>query len=59
MANSSLTNAKNDEFYTQYHDLEKEINAYLDFNPNVFKVKTILMNCDDPECHQGHNDEQY
>jgi hypothetical protein len=24
---------KNDEFYTQYHDIEKEINAYLEFNP--------------------------
>jgi hypothetical protein len=52
MANSNLAsakNAKNDEFYTQYHDIEKEINAYLDFNPNVFKNKTILMPCDDPE----------
>jgi hypothetical protein len=41
--------AKNDEFYTQYHDIEKEINSYLDFNPNVFKNKTILLPCDDPE----------
>lgn len=52
MANSNLTsakNAKNDEFYTQYHDIEKEINAYLDFNPKVFQGKTILMPCDDPE----------
>ncbi|MBK8622262.1 MAG: adenine-specific methyltransferase EcoRI family protein [Saprospiraceae bacterium] len=52
MANSNLTNAKNaknDEFYTQYHDIEKEINAYLEYNPNVFKDKTILMPCDDPE----------
>ena len=52
MANSNLTsakNAKNDEFYTQYHDIEKEINAYLDFNPNVFRGKTVLMPCDDPE----------
>lgn len=52
MANSNLTsakNAKNDEFYTQYHDIEKEINAYLEFDPNVFKDKTILMPCDDPE----------
>jgi len=39
MANSNLTNAKNaknDEFYTQYHDIEKEIAAYLEFNPDVF-----------------------
>ena len=52
MANSNLTSAKsakNDEFYTQYNDIEKEINAYLDFNPNVFRGKTILMPCDDPE----------
>jgi len=52
MANSNLTNAKkakNDEFYTQYHDIEKEINAYLDFNPDVFRGKTILLPCDDPE----------
>lgn len=41
--------AKNDEFYTQYHDIEKEINAYLDYNPNVFKNKTVLLPCDDPE----------
>ena len=52
MANSNLTNAKNaknDEFYTQYHDIEKEIAAYLEFNPDVFKGKTILLPCDDPE----------
>lgn len=52
MAHSNLTNAKNaknDEFYTQYHDIEKEINAYLDFNPDVFRGKTILLPCDDPE----------
>jgi hypothetical protein len=41
--------AKNDEFYTQYHDIEKEMNAYLEYNPNVFKGKTILLPCDDPE----------
>lgn len=52
MANTNLTtakNAKNDEFYTQYHDIEKEINAYLDFNPDVFRNKTVLLPCDDPE----------
>ncbi|MFC5283624.1 adenine-specific methyltransferase EcoRI family protein [Pedobacter alpinus] len=52
MANSNLTNArnaKNDEFYTQYHDIEKEIGAYLEFNPKVFFGKTVLMPCDDPE----------
>ena len=31
MANVNLTNAKNakyDEFYTQFHDIDKEISAY-------------------------------
>ena len=52
MANSNLTNAKNaknDEFYTQYHDIEKEINAYLEYNSDVFRGKTVLLPCDDPE----------
>ena len=51
-SNKNLTKAKkakNDEFYTQYHDIEKEIQAYLDFNPDVFKDKTVLLPCDDPE----------
>ena len=41
--------AKNDEFYTQYADIQKEINAYLEFDPDVFRDKTILLPCDDPE----------
>jgi hypothetical protein len=52
MANSNLTQAKkakNDEFYTQYHDIEKEISAYLEYNPDIFRDKTILLPCDDPE----------
>lgn len=52
MANTRLSNAKtakNDEFYTQYADIQKEINAYLEYNPNVFRGKTILLPCDDPE----------
>ena len=52
MANTNLANAKtakNDEFYTQYADIQKEINAYLDYNPNVFRGKTVLLPCDDPE----------
>ena len=40
---------KNDEFYTQYQDIQKEINAYLDYNPDVFRGKTIFCPCDDPE----------
>ena len=52
MANSNLTSAKlakNDEFYTQYHDIEKEITAYIEYNPDVFRGKTVLLPCDDPE----------
>lgn len=41
--------AKNDEFYTQYADIQKEINAYLDYNPDTFRNKTVLLPCDDPE----------
>lgn len=41
--------AKSDEFYTQYIDIEKEMNAYLDFNPGIFKNGTVLLPCDDPE----------
>jgi len=46
---TNAQNAKNDEFYTQYHDIEKEVSAYLEFDPDVFKGKTILLPCDDPE----------
>ena len=46
---SKAKNAKNDEFYTQYHDIEKEMNAYLDYDENVFRDKTIFLPCDDPE----------
>ncbi len=52
MANVNLRNAKksrNDEFYTQWADIEKEIMAYIDYNPDIFRDKTILLPCDDPE----------
>jgi hypothetical protein len=52
VANQNLGDAKrakNDEFYTQFHDIEKEMNAYLDFDENVFRDKTVLLPCDDPE----------
>jgi hypothetical protein len=52
MGNSHLSNAKNtknDEFYTMYDDIEKEISEYLKYNPDVFRGKTILLPCDDPE----------
>lgn len=41
-------NEKNDEFYTQYGDIQKEIEAYLEYNPNVFRNKVVYCNCDDP-----------
>ena len=52
MANTSLGTAKaakNDEFYTQYSDIEAEMNAYVEYNSDVFRGKTILLPCDDPE----------
>lgn len=51
MANSNLgaaKKAKNDEFYTQYSDIQKEIEAYLEFDPDVFRGKVVYCNCDDP-----------
>ena len=53
MANNSNLGAakaaKNDEFYTQYADIQKEVNAYLEYNPDIFRDKTVLLPCDDPE----------
>lgn len=51
MANSDLTNAKrakNDEFYTQYGDIEEEISAYIEYDANAFRGKVVYCNCDDP-----------
>jgi len=51
MANNNLTNAKkskNDEFYTQYSDIQREMEAYLEYDPNVFRGKVVYCNCDDP-----------
>jgi hypothetical protein len=50
--NQALSNAKrakNDEFYTQWADIEREMNAYLEYDANVFRGKTVLLPCDDPE----------
>ena len=41
--------AKNDEFYTQWNDIENEMQAYLEYGPDVFRDKTILLPCDDPD----------
>ena len=51
MANKNLSqakSAKNDEFYTQWADIEREVQAYLEYDPDVFRGKTILCPCDDP-----------
>ena len=40
--------AKKDEFYTQLVDIEKEMEAYLAYDANVFQGKTVLLPCDDP-----------
>ena len=47
MANKSLGTAKkekNDEFYTQLSDVEKELSNYTD----QLRGKVIFCNCDDP-----------
>lgn len=52
MANVDLglaKKAKKDEFYTGWVDIEKEMLSYLDYNPDAFRGKTILLPCDDPE----------
>jgi hypothetical protein len=52
MANSNLHSAKrakNDEFYTQWADIEKEVMAYVDYDKDVFRGKTVLLPADDPE----------
>lgn len=54
MANTTgaLTNArsgKNDEFYTQRSDIEKELNNYNHLSKhNYFKDMVVFCNCDDP-----------
>jgi hypothetical protein len=52
VANVNLGKAKSakfDEFYTLWDDVEKEIMSYLDFASDVFRGKTVLCPCDDPE----------
>ncbi|MCB0104220.1 MAG: adenine-specific methyltransferase EcoRI family protein [Anaerolineales bacterium] len=40
--------AKKDEFYTQYVDIQKEVEAYLEFDEDTFRSKVVYCNCDDP-----------
>ncbi len=52
MANANLNAAKTakvDEYYTVWASIEREINAYLEFDPDAFRGKTVLLPCDDPE----------
>jgi hypothetical protein len=51
LSNRDLTaarEAKKDEFYTQYVDIQKEVEAYLEFDHKAFRGKVIYCNCDDP-----------
>lgn len=51
MANKVLRSAKkakNDEFYTQFSEIQKEIEAYLEYDPDTFRGKVVYSNCDDP-----------
>ena len=45
---SSAKKAKQDEFYTQYVDIQKEVEAYLEFDKDTFRGKVVYCNCDDP-----------
>lgn len=45
---SAAKAAKQDEFYTQYVDIQKEVEAYLEFDPDTFRDKVVYCNCDDP-----------
>jgi len=45
---SAAQAAKQDEFYTQYIDIEKEVEAYLELDPDTFHNKIVYCNCDDP-----------
>ena len=45
---SAAKAAKQDEFYTQYVDIQKEVEAYREFDPDTFRGKVVSCNCDDP-----------
>lgn len=48
LGSTAAREAKKDEFYTQYVDIQKEVEAYLEFDPDTFRNKTVYCNCDDP-----------
>jgi len=45
---SAAKAAKQDEFYTQYVDIQKEVEAYLEYDSATFRDKVVYCNCDDP-----------
>lgn len=50
--NQNLGKAKREkfaEYYTQYPDIEREMQEYISYNKDVFRDKTILLPCDDPD----------
>lgn len=60
MANSTLSKAKadkKDEFYTQFYDIEAEMEAYLDYNPDVFLGKNITKVMDKMKTKKSHSEE--
>lgn len=51
MDNASLLTAhkaKSDEFYTKYEDVAAEMEAYYEYDHDVFRGRTVLCPCDDP-----------
>lgn len=35
--------AKKDEFYAQWTEIEREMNAYLEYAPDIFRGKVVLL----------------
>lgn len=55
MTNKNLQLAKikkNDEFYTRFEDVQREVDFFLGFNEKMFLDKSVLLPCDDPESSQ-------
>lgn len=46
---NSAARERNDEFYTQFDDIQRELNCYRIYDENFLRGKTVLLPCDDPE----------
>lgn len=46
---NSAAQGKNDEFYTQFDDIQRELNCYYTYDNDFLRDKTVLLPCDDPE----------